>query len=167
MTIHQRKGPTGGKDDQMRGWGAYKGVTVQEIADFFTKADAFPGVLEWTSFEKLENGDELIYYRVKAPLCDERDNILKMHIDKRDDGSIFICMRSWDHSKYPVQKKPLRINYLNQTYIWPSKEEEGVVELTEFILLELGGSLSGMTNGMLGKETIKTNKAMMDVLKKN
>ena len=113
MTVHQRKNPNGGKDDQMRGWGCYKGVTVQEVFEFFTKGDTFPGILEWTPFEKLENGDELIYYRSKAPLFDERDNILKMHIDKRDDGSVFISMRSWAHEKYPARVKPIRSNYYN------------------------------------------------------
>ena len=99
-------------------------------------------------------------------MCTVRDNVLKIHIDKRDDGSIFLCMRSWAHESKPVSKNPIRVYYTNQTHIWPSKDEEGVVCLTEYIQMCLEGSLGGMVNGVLGKETIKTNHAMMQILKK-
>tara|TARA_B110000285_G_C14711050_1_gene417783 strand:- start:27 stop:494 length:468 start_codon:yes stop_codon:yes gene_type:complete len=120
MSIHQRKDNISGrKDDIMRGHGSYKGTSVDELVAFFTDAASFPGMLEWTEIDQIENGfvpdqkDKIIYYRVKAPLCNVRDNVLKIHIDKREDGSTFVCMRSWNHVLKPAMTSPIRVFMTN------------------------------------------------------
>ena len=119
MTIHQRKDNIGGrKDDIMRGHGSYKGTSVDELVGFFTDAASFPGMQEWTVIDEIDNGfvdqkDKIIYYRVKAPMCNMRDNVLKIHIDKREDGSAFVCMRSWNNSSKPAMTDPIRVFMTN------------------------------------------------------
>ena len=144
-----------------------EGVTCQGICDFFTKPDNLPGLKKWVDVETLPNGDELKYYTVKAPLCSLRDNVLKYRIDKRDDGSIFISIKSWTHPDYPETKTPIRAWYTNQAYIFPDKEQEGVFQIVEIIQLDLGGSLPvGILNGAMKSAPIDTNNVMMSVLKK-
>ena len=132
MTVHQQKDPRGGRDDIMRGHGTYRNVTAEEVCEFFVNGENLPGLLKWVDVETLPNGDEIKFYRVKAPLCSPRENVLKYKVDKREDGSIFISMRSWVHDDYPVNKQSIRAVYSNTTYIWPNTEDN-TVELIEYI----------------------------------
>ena len=78
-----------------------------------------------------------------------------------------MTIKSAEHANYPVKDTAIRVYYTNMVNFSISTTEPDVCEFTEFIQLDLGGKFPpGMMNGVLGKETIKTNSKMMDKFKK-
>eukprot|EP00164_Ancoracysta_twista_P004710 GFYU01006367.1.p2 GENE.GFYU01006367.1~~GFYU01006367.1.p2 ORF type:complete len:226 (-),score=61.63 GFYU01006367.1:176-853(-) len=167
MTVRQREDPDGNKNNIMRGDASFKGIKPEHLLDFFTNPKNLEGIKEWVDVETLPDGDEIKFYSVKMPLMKLRENVLKYKIDKREDGSIFLSIRSWVHDKYPLKTSTIRVKYKNMAHFRMSSTDPTVCELTEFIQMDLGGKFPAKTlNGALGKETIKTNKKMMDLFKK-
>ena len=95
-----------------------------------------------------------------------RDHVWKYTIDKRDDGSIFVTIRTCQHEKYPERKNTIRAYYYNACLFQMSKEEDDVMEMTEFIFQDLkGGIPPALMNSALPAGTIATNKKEMEYLK--
>ena len=88
--------------------------------------------------ETLPDGCFIKYLRVKAPLMKARDHCWKYTFQTLDNASLFKM----------------------------SAEEEGVMEMTEFIFQDLKGSLPpGLMNAALPAGTLQANAMEMNILK--
>ncbi|OLQ11883.1 hypothetical protein AK812_SmicGene4226 [Symbiodinium microadriaticum] len=100
-----------------------------------------------------------------APCLAARDHCWKYTIDRREDGSIFVCVRTTTHPKCPEKPGVIRAYYYNSSVFKMSDTEEGVMEMTEFIFQDLGGGLPpSLMNAALPKGTLEANKKEMKVL---
>ncbi|CAE7331066.1 Stard5 [Symbiodinium sp. CCMP2592] len=154
---------TGNPNKLLRGDGKYKGVTPEDFLGFLLKPD-LPGLKEWVDVETLPDGF-IKYCRVKAPCLAARDHCWKYTIDRREDGSIFVCIRTTTHPKCPEKPGVIRAYYYNSSVFKMSDTEEGVMEMTEFIFQDLGGGLPpSLMNAALPKGTLEANKKEMKVL---
>jgi hypothetical protein len=96
-----------------------------------------------------------------------RDHVWKYTIDKRGDGSIFVTIRTVAHDQCPVTASAIRAYYYNSSEFKMSVEEDGVMEMTEFIFMDLKGKLPvWLLNSALPAGTIDTNRKEMAYLKK-
>ena len=130
-------------------------------------AQKLPGYQESSTVETLQDGCIIKYLRVKAPLMKARDHCWKYTFNTFEDGSIFACIRTIEHPKCPPKpKEAIRAYYYNASLFKMSDEEEGVMEMTEFIFQDLGGSLPpGLMNAALPAGTLKANEMEMNILK--
>lgn len=94
-----------------------------------------------------------------------RDHCWKYTIDRREDGSIFVCIRTTEHSACPEKPGIIRAYYYNSSLFKMSDTEEGVMEMTEFIFQDLKGGLPpSLLNAALPAGTMETNKKEMKLL---
>ena len=94
-----------------------------------------------------------------------RDHCWKYTIDRRADGSIFVCIRTTSHPDCPVKPGIIRAYYYNSSLFKMSESEPGVMEMTEFIFQDLKGGLPpSLLNAALAAGTIETNKKEMKYL---
>jgi len=165
MRVSLRPHECGNPNHLLRGDGKYVGVRPQQFLDYLLNPENLPGLLEWVDVEDLSDG-YIKYCRVKAPCMKARDHVWKYTIDKRDDGSIFVTIRTCQHEKYPERKNTIRAYYYNACLFQMSKEEDDVMEMTEFIFQDLkGGIPPALMNSALPAGTIATNKKEMEYLK--
>ena len=105
MRVSLRPHESGGLNHiASRRWKIHRCSTAA-ISGLSVEPENLPGLLEWEDVEDLPYG-YIKYCRVKAPCMKARDHVWKYTIDKRDDGSIFVTIRTCQHEKYPVKKIP-------------------------------------------------------------
>eukprot|EP01006_Ploeotia_vitrea_P006667 TRINITY_DN14336_c0_g1_i1.p1 TRINITY_DN14336_c0_g1~~TRINITY_DN14336_c0_g1_i1.p1 ORF type:complete len:230 (+),score=40.08 TRINITY_DN14336_c0_g1_i1:60-749(+) len=165
MRVSLRPHDTGNPNNLLRGDGKYQGVTPQDFLDFLLNPE-LPGLQELKEVETTQDGC-IKYCRVKAPCMKPRDHVWRYCIDKREDGSIFVCIRTTTHPKHPPIDGVIRAYYYNATILRPSTAEQGVMEMTEFIFQDLKGGISpSLMNSALPAGTISANKKEMEYLRK-
>lgn len=161
MRIALRPHESGNPNMLLRADGKYKGAAPQDFSDFLFAVENLPGFKESYDVEQLPDGC-VKYLRVKAPGFKARDHCWRYTVDKRDDGSIFSCIRSVEHTACPPKPGAIRAYYYNASLFRWSTEEEGVMEMTEFVFQDLKGSLPpGMMNAALPAGTLKANELEM------
>ena len=70
------------------------------------------------------------------------------------------------HEQCPPKDDAIRTCYYNASLFKKSTEEEGVMEMTEFIFQDLKGSIGpGLMNMALPAGTLKANEMEMKILK--
>ncbi|CAJ1383251.1 unnamed protein product [Effrenium voratum] len=163
MRVSLRSHESGNPNKLLRGDGKYKGVVPEDFLGFLLKPE-LPGMKEWKDVETLPDGF-IKYCRVKAPCMTPRDHCWKYTIDRRADGSIFVCIRTTTHPECPEKPGIIRAYYYNSCVFKMSETEEGVMEMTEFIFQDLKGGLPvSLMNAALPKGTLEANKAEMKTL---
>ena len=166
MRVSLRPHESGNPNNLLRGDGKYIGVQPQHFLEFLLNPENLPGLVEWVDVEDLPDG-YIKYCRVKAPCMKARDHVWKYTIDKRDDGSIFVTIRTCRHEKFPVREDAIRAYYYNSCLFQMSKDEDNFMEMTEFIFQDLKGSIPpSLMNSALPAGTIATNKKEMEYLTK-
>ena len=166
MRIALRPHECGNPNMLMRADGKFQGVQPQQFADFLLDLEKLPGYQESSTVETLPDGCIIKYLRVKAPLMKARDHCWKYTFKTLEDGSIFACIRTIAHPKCPPRSDAIRAYYYNASLFKMSAEEEGVMEMTEFIFQDLKGSLPpGLMNAALPAGTLQANAMEMDILK--
>ena len=167
MRIALRPHECGNPNMLMRADGKFQGVQPQQFADFLLDLEKLPGYQESSTVETLPDGCIIKYLRVKAPLMKARDHCWKYTFKTLEDGSIFACIRTIAHPKCPPRSDAIRAYYYNASLFKMSAEEEGVMEMTEFIFQDLKGSLPpGLMNAALPAGTLQANAMEMDILKR-
>ncbi|CAE8705341.1 unnamed protein product [Polarella glacialis] len=166
MRVCLRKHESGNPNMLLRADGKFKGVVPQDFLDFLLKPENLPGLQEYRVVETIPDG-VIMYMRVKAPGMKARDHVWKYTIDKRGGGSIFVTLRTVAHDQCPVTASAIRVYYYNSSEFKMSAEEDGVMEMTEFIFMDLKGKLPvWLLNFALPAGTIDTNRKEMAYLNK-
>ena len=166
MQIALRQHESGNKNMLMRADGKFKGATPREFADFLLGVEVLPGYQESFDVETFPEGC-IKYLRVKAPGMKARDHCWKYTFETREDGSIFACIRTTTHERCPPKPGVIRAYYYNASLFRMSSEEEGVMEMTEFIFQDLKGGLPPwLMNAALPAGTLQTNAMEMKYLAK-
>ena len=161
MRVSLRKHESGNPNKLLRGDGKYQGVSPEDFLGFLLNPENLPGLKEWKDVETLPDG-YIRYCRVKAPCMTARDHCWKYTIDRRPDGSIFVCIRTTTHPECPEKPGVIRAYYYNSCLFKMSETEEGVMEMTEFIFQDLKGGLPpSLLNAALPAGTLETNKTEM------
>ena len=161
MRVALRRHESGNANMLLRADGKFKGATPQEFADFLLSVQALPGYQNSFDAETLPDGC-IKYLRVKAPGMKARDHCWRYTFDKREDGSIFACIRTTTHDKCPPNQDAIRAYYYNASLFRMSTEEEGVMEMTEFIFQDLKGGLPPwLMNAALPAGTLQANAMEM------
>eukprot|EP00438_Fugacium_kawagutii_P025850 Skav231405 [mRNA] locus=scaffold4039:34517:35209:- [translate_table: standard] len=165
MRICLRNHESGNPNKLLRGDGKYTGgVTPEDFLGFLLNPKNLPGLKKWVDVETLPDG-YIKYCSVKAPCMTARDHCWKYTIDRRDDGSIFVCIRTTTHLECPENPKFIRAYYYNSSLFKMSETEPGVMEMTEFIFQDLKGGLPpSLLNAALPAGTLETNKQEMKTL---
>ncbi|CAE8596381.1 unnamed protein product [Polarella glacialis] len=132
MRVCLRKHESGNPNMLLRADGKFKGVVPQDFLDFLLKPENLPGLQEYRVVETIPDG-VIMYMRVKAPGMKARDHVWKYTIDKRGGGSIFVTIRTVAHDQCPVTASAIRAYYYNSSEFKMSAEEDGGMEMTEFI----------------------------------
>ena len=167
MRIALRPHESGNANMLLRADGKFKGARPHEFADFLKQVEVLPGFQESFDAETLPDGSIIKYLRVKAPCLTARDHCWKYTFEKRGDGSIFACIRTTTHDKCPPRPGVIRAYYHNASLFKMSTEEEGVMEMTEFIFQDLKGGLSpSLMNSALAPGTLQANAMEMKHLAK-
>ena len=167
MRVALRPYVSGNKNMLLRADGKFKGATPQEFADFLLSVENLPGYLNSFDAETLPDGSVIKYLKVKAPGMKARDHCWKYTFDKREDGSIFACIRTTTHDSCPPTNQAIRAYYYNASLFRTSTEEEGVMEMTEFIFQDLKGGLPPwLMNAALPAGTLQANAMEMKHLAK-
>ena len=167
MRVALRPHIGGNPNMMLRADGRFKGVTPQQFADFLLAVENLPGHKESFDVETLPNGC-IKYLRVKAPGLKARDHCWQYTFEKREDGSIFACIRTISHDKCPPKKGVIRAYYYNASLFRMSTEEDGIMEMTEFIFQDLKGGLPpGLMNAALPAGTLQANAMEMKHLARN
>ena len=162
MRVCLRPHGSGNPNNLLRGDGRYQGAKPAHFLEYLLNPESLPGLQELRDVETLPGGDVIKYLRVKAPLMAPRDHVWRYTVDRREDGSIFVCVRTTHHEKCPVKKGVIRAYYYNACIFAMSKEQEGVMEMTEFIFQDLkGGVPVCLMNAALPIGTVKTNEIEM------
>mmetsp|Transcript_26866 Transcript_26866/g.52395 ORF Transcript_26866/g.52395 Transcript_26866/m.52395 type:complete len:235 (+) Transcript_26866:187-891(+) len=157
MRVALRPHESGNSNMLLRGDGKYKGARPQLFVDYLLNPENLPGLKEWVDVETLPDGF-IKYCRVKAPGMRARDHCWRYLIDKRDDGSIFVVIRTAEHPKCPPKEGVYRAYYYNSCLFKMSSEEDNVMEMTEFIFMDLKGQIPPkLMNIALPGGTIDTN----------
>ncbi|KAJ3317165.1 putative tRNA pseudouridine synthase Pus10 [Boothiomyces sp. JEL0866] len=153
---------TGNPNNLLRADGKFQKVKPQDFLDYLLNPANLPGLQEWKDVEELPDGGYIKYCRVKAPGLAARDHVWRYTIDKRDDGSVFVCIRTTTHDAYPELPGVIRAYYYNSTLLSMSKDDPSVMTMTEFIFQDLRGGLPAwLLNAALPIGTIKTNENEM------
>lgn len=145
------------------------GLTPEDFLQYLVNPANLPGLQEQRKVEDLPGGGFILYLRVKAPGLAPRDHCWRYTVDRRMDGSIFVCIRTQTHPSCPPLPGVIRAFYYNATLLRQGKDEAGetITELTEFILQDLGGGIPVcLMNAALPAGTIAFNKQEVDYLKK-
>lgn len=149
----------------LRADGKFKGVEPKDFADFLLAVESLPGFKESRDVETLPDGC-IKYLKVRAPGFGARDHCWRYTFDRRDDGSIFACIRSVEHAACPPAPEAIRAYYYNASLFKMSAEEQGVMEMTEFVFQDLKGSLPPcLMNAALPAGTLQANAMEMKHLK--
>ena len=157
MRIALRPHECGNANMLMRADGKFVGVQPQQFADFLLDVEKLPGYQQSWTVEELPDGC-IKYLRVKAPMMKARDHCWRYTFKTLEDGSIFACIRTIAHEKCPPKDDAFRAYYYNASLFKKSTEEEGIMEMTEFIFQDLKGSLGpGLMNMALPAGTLKAN----------
>lgn len=131
------------------------GIPGAVFCEAFINPPPTPMMKEYKLIERtgdVENClDAVIYYRMKLPLMSDRDLVMKIHQEKRDDGSFFGYCSSVEHSDYPLVKNVVRMHTL--TYFKVSELDGGILNYTELSTFNLKGYLpAGLLNMILSAE---------------
>jgi len=166
--------PWGNGNAFMRADGKFKGVSPQQFVDYLLNPTNLPGLQEWVDVAENADGSLIKYCKVKAPMMTARDHCWKVMVDRRDDGSIFVCIRTTEpsHPECMVSEETgccgpavIRAYYYNGS-LFRMSEEDGVMEMTEFIWQDLKGGIPVcLMNAALPAGTVDFNKNEMKLLK--
>uniref|UniRef100_A0A7S0Z2J6 START domain-containing protein n=1 Tax=Hemiselmis tepida TaxID=464990 RepID=A0A7S0Z2J6_9CRYP len=161
MRVALRPHESGNPNMLLRADGKFKGASPQLFLDYLLNPDNLPGLKEWVDVETLPDG-YIKYCKVKAPGMRARDHCWRYTVDKRGDGSIFVCIRTAEHPKCPPKEGVYRAYYFNSSLFKMSEEEPGVMEMTEFIFQDLGGQIPPpLMNAALPAGTLQANAVEM------
>lgn len=164
LRVCLRNHESGNPNKLLRADGKFKGVAPEDFLGYLLNPENLPGLKEWKDVETLPDG-YMKYCRVKAPGMTARDHCWKYEIDRREDGSIFVCIRTSSHVDCPEKPGVIRAYYYNSSLFKMSESEEGVMEMTEFIFQDLKGGLPPcLLNAALPAGTFETNKHEMKLL---
>ena len=161
MQVALKPHGSGNSNMLLRADGKYKGVTPDDFLGYLLNPVNLPGLIEIRDVETLPDGC-IKFVRVKAPGMTERDHCWRYTVQKEDDGSIFVCIRTTTHDECPVKPGVIRAYYYNASLFKMSSDEEGVMEMVEFIFQDLKGSLpTCLMNAALPAGTIAANDIEM------
>mmetsp|Transcript_60020 Transcript_60020/g.106821 ORF Transcript_60020/g.106821 Transcript_60020/m.106821 type:complete len:230 (+) Transcript_60020:53-742(+) len=157
----------GNPNSLMRADLKYKGVKPVDHLEALVNPVDLPGFQEMNDVEIFEPGSSFVkYLRVKAPGLHARDHCWKYTIDRREDGSIFCCIRSTTHPECPARPGIIRAYYYNATLMTMSGDEPDVMCFTEFIQQDLKGGLPVcLMNAALPAGTVAANDSEMKALR--
>ena len=167
MRVALRAHESGNANKLLRADGKFRGCRPQMFLDYLLNPENLPGLQEWRDVEATADGGFVKYCRVKAPLMRARDHCWRYTVDRRDDGSIFVCIRTAEHAACPEVPGVIRAFYYNACEFRMSAEEPNVCLMTEFIFQDLKGGLPpGLLNAALPGGTLQANAIEMAHFKK-
>eukprot|EP00341_Mesodinium_pulex_P006161 CAMPEP_0116943758 /NCGR_PEP_ID=MMETSP0467-20121206/35383_1 /TAXON_ID=283647 /ORGANISM="Mesodinium pulex, Strain SPMC105" /LENGTH=72 /DNA_ID=CAMNT_0004627011 /DNA_START=154 /DNA_END=372 /DNA_ORIENTATION=+ len=69
--------PNGNPNDLLRGDGTFKGISIEDLVEFFKNPQGMPGLVEESIIESVNENEFTRFIHVKAPMCAPRHSVFK------------------------------------------------------------------------------------------
>ena len=144
------------------------GLPANIFCENFIEPPPSPMMKEYKLIERTGDDnclDAKVYYKMKLPMMSDRDLVIQVHQEKKDDGSYWGYASSIEHPDYPTIKNVVRMYSL--TYFKVSEESDGILNYTEISNFDLKGYLpASLMNMIMSSEVEKEFRALYNHLVK-
>ena len=166
VTIHQKKRPK--KADYVRLACQMKNADSSKILPYFLnpKMEHQSLIKEWKVLERLPNGGQIIYMRLRLGIMSDRDNLFMVNQTKSPLGGDFIQAVTIERDDVPLVKKVVRMNQSMNAWARPNPNDPTLTDYTEIDTIDMGGYIPvSLLNMTIAAESLKEFKKMYETIK--
>lgn len=88
--------------------GEYQNCKVSEITDTFINPAINETITECKLVDTLADGSQIKYWRFNLPMMTDRDNVMQVVFEEREEGT-FMSLKSVEHPSCPPVKGVIRM----------------------------------------------------------
>lgn len=147
----------------MRVQSEMQNVTTEDLVDYFMNPQASAVLKEVKTLETLADGGKIMYWRFSMPMMSDRDAVLHMVQQRRDDANgTFIKIKSVEHADMPLVKDIIRMYYYEALLL---QQQGDNLLMTECIHMDMKGYMpASLMNMTIASETSKEFITMMNTI---